>query len=105
VKNLYNQSHVTLKTIPLGIDQIKAEVNTLANILLSAFQSKPTYDWSYFRSKTLDQYFNLYKEFSSENFDYYGITSKILCLLCKLDYDDKEIESRYKAGSYFIKYE
>ena len=68
-------------------------------------QSKPTYDWSYFHSKTLDQYPNLYREFSSENFDYYGITDEILCSLCKLGHDDEEIEGRYKTGSYFIKCE
>ena len=42
------------------------EVNTSANVS-SAFQSKPTYDRSYFRNKTLDQYPNLYREFNSEN--------------------------------------
>ncbi|RIA91570.1 hypothetical protein C1645_805122 [Glomus cerebriforme] len=39
---------------------------------------------------TLDYYPNLYKEFSSENFDYYGITDKTLCPLCKLDHGDEE---------------
>ena len=65
-----------------------------------------TYDRSYFRNKTLDQYPNLYREFSSENFDYYGITDKTSCPLCKLDHGDEEsIEGRYKTGSYFIKCE
>ena len=69
-------------------------------------QSNPTCDRSYFRSKTLDQYPNLYREFSSENFDYYGITDDTSCPLCKLDHNDEEgIEGRYKAGSYFIKCE
>ncbi|PKC55042.1 hypothetical protein RhiirA1_429686, partial [Rhizophagus irregularis] len=55
---------------------------------------------------TLDQYPNLYREFSSENFDYYGITDEKLCPLCKLEHGDEEsIEGRYKAGSYFIKCE
>jgi hypothetical protein len=75
----------------------------------SASQSKPAYDHSYFRNKILDQYPNLYRECSSENFDYYGITDETsgdyICPLCKLDYDDEEIEGRYKAGSYFIKCE
>ncbi|PKY53167.1 hypothetical protein RhiirA4_471220 [Rhizophagus irregularis] len=49
---------------------------------------------------------NLCKEFSSENFDYYGITDKTSCLLCSLDHNDEEsIEGRYKSGSYFIKCE
>ena len=48
----------------------------------------------------------LYREFSSENFDYYGITDKTSCPLCKLDHGDEEsIEDRYKTGSYFIKCE
>ncbi|PKB98130.1 hypothetical protein RhiirA5_431883 [Rhizophagus irregularis] len=59
-------------------------------------QSKPTYDRSYFRSKILDQYPNLYREFSSENFDYYGITNKTSCPLCSLDHNDEEsIKGRY----------
>ncbi|CAB4475903.1 unnamed protein product [Rhizophagus irregularis] len=63
---------------------------------------------SYFRNKILDQYRNLYRECSSKNFDYYGITDETsyrnyICPLCKLGHDDEEIEGRYKAGSYFIK--
>jgi hypothetical protein len=76
-------------------------------------QSKPTYDRAYFRNKILDQYPNLFRECSSENFDYYGITDETscgvsretICPLCKLGHDDEEIEGRYKAGSYFIKCE
>jgi hypothetical protein len=65
-----------------------------------------SYDRSYFRNKTLDEYPNLYREFSSENFDYYGITNEKLCPLCKLEHGDEEsIEGTYKAGSYFIKCE
>ncbi|GET57639.1 hypothetical protein GLOIN_2v1778864 [Rhizophagus irregularis DAOM 181602=DAOM 197198] len=49
----------------------------------------------YFQNKTLDQYPNLYREFSSENFDYYGITDETSCLLCKLGHDnDESIEDR-----------
>ncbi|RIA98627.1 hypothetical protein C1645_812500 [Glomus cerebriforme] len=40
--------------------------------------------------KILNQYSNLYREFSSKNFDYYGITNKKLCLLYKLEHDDKK---------------
>ena len=83
------------------------EVNTSANVL-SAPQSKP--DHSYFRNKILDQYPNLYRECTCENFDYYGTTDEAscgdyICPLCKLGHDDEEIEGRYKAGSYFIKCE
>ncbi|CAG8728049.1 7834_t:CDS:2, partial [Cetraspora pellucida] len=75
-------------------------------ISLKAPQSKPTYDRSYFCSKTLDQYPNLYREGSNGNNDYYGITNKSLCTLCKLDHDDDNgIEGRYKIGSYYIKCE
>jgi hypothetical protein len=85
------------------------EVNTSASVS-STSQSKPAYDHSYFRNKILDQYPNLYRECSSENFDYYGITDETscgdyICPLCKLGHDDEEIEGRYKAGSYFIKCE
>ncbi|EXX64496.1 uncharacterized protein OCT59_003319 [Rhizophagus irregularis] len=73
----------------------------------SASQSKP--DHSYFRNKILYQYPNLYRECSSKNFDYYGITDETsgdyICPLCKLGHDDEEIKGRYKAGSYFIKCE
>ncbi|GES98558.1 hypothetical protein GLOIN_2v1778212 [Rhizophagus clarus] len=48
------------------------------------------YDRTYFCNKTLDQYPNLYKEYSSEDFGYYGITNKTLCPLCKLSHDDEE---------------
>jgi len=100
-----HQSHVTLKTVSLTNHQIKAKASTSANILSSP-QSNPTYNRTYFRNKTLDQYPNLYREYSSEDFDYYGITDKTLCPLCKLGHDDEEsIEGRYKTGSYFIKCE
>ncbi|CAB5393736.1 unnamed protein product [Rhizophagus irregularis] len=51
-------------------------------------------------SEILDQYPNLYRECSSENFDYYGITDETscgvsretICPLCKLGHNDEEIE-------------
>ncbi|CAJ0862834.1 8735_t:CDS:2 [Entrophospora sp. SA101] len=65
-----------------------------------------THDRAYFRNKTLEQYSNFYREFSSENADYYGITAETLCPLCNLDHDDEEsIEGKYKDGSYYIKCE
>ena len=74
----------------------------MANVLFGS-QLNPTYDCTYFRNKTLGQYPNLCKEFSSENFDYYGITDETSCPLCKLDHDNEEgIEGRYEA---FIKCE
>ena len=102
-----HQCHVTLKTVPSGNDQIKDEMSTSASVS-SASQSKP--DHSYFRNKILDQYPNLYRECSIENFDYYGITDQTtcgdyICPLCKLGHDDEEIEGTYNTGSYFIKCE
>jgi len=97
--------HVILKTNKTEIQANSLGVSTLANVLFAS-QSKPTYDRTYFLNKILDYYPNLYKEFSSENFDYYGITDKTLCPLCQLGHNDEEsIEGRYKAGSYFIKCE
>src|ERR1044071_4552437 len=69
-------------------------------------RTNPIYNRSYFCNKTLDQYPALYREFSSENFDYYGITDETSCPLCKLNHNDEEsIEGRYKSKSYFIKCE
>ncbi|PKK55484.1 hypothetical protein RhiirC2_872202, partial [Rhizophagus irregularis] len=51
-----------------------------------------TYNRAYFRNKALDQYPNLYREFSSENVDYYGITDETSCPLCELGHDDESIE-------------
>ncbi|RGB24034.1 hypothetical protein C1646_821815 [Rhizophagus diaphanus] len=46
--------------------------------------NNPTYDRAYFRNKALDQYSNLYREFSSEKFNYYGITDETPCPLSGL---------------------
>ncbi|POG65017.1 hypothetical protein GLOIN_2v1782198 [Rhizophagus irregularis DAOM 181602=DAOM 197198] len=54
VKILHDQSHVTSKINP-------------TNAYISP------------KAKTLDQYPTLYREFSSENFDYYGITDETSC--------------------------
>ncbi|CAJ0859336.1 15213_t:CDS:2 [Entrophospora sp. SA101] len=68
--------------------------------------SNPAHDHTYFCNKTLEQYPNLYREFSSENADYYGITDETLCPLCELNHEDEEgVEGRYEAGSYYIKCE
>ncbi|RIA90410.1 hypothetical protein C1645_737877 [Glomus cerebriforme] len=116
-QNHVNKNHETSERIinaPPALES--SEVNILANVL-SAPQShlpiprtKPTYDRSYFCKKILDQYPNLYRECSCENFDYYGITDETscrdyICPLCKLGHDDEEIEGEYKAESYFIKCE
>ncbi|GBB88472.1 hypothetical protein RclHR1_01500002 [Rhizophagus clarus] len=77
--------------------RISTPPTTKTNQINVQAQSKPTYNRSYFRSKILDQYPNLYREFSSENFDYYGITNDTSCPLCKLGHDDeKSIEDTSK---------
>ncbi|CAG8603710.1 991_t:CDS:2, partial [Gigaspora rosea] len=82
-----------------------SEDKSLLETKISA-SSNPTYDRTYFRNKTLEQYPNLYKDGNSENVDYYGITDETLCPLCKLDHDDDEdIEGKYEIGSYYIKCE
>ena len=79
---------------------------TSESVTSQASRTNPIYDRTYFLNKALDQYPNLYREFSSENFDYYGITNETSCPLCKLDHNDEEgIDGRYEAGSYFIKCE
>ena len=69
---------------------------TISSVTPQTSRTSLTYDRTYFRNKTLDQYPNLCREFSSENFDYYGITDETSCPLCSLDHDDEEsIEGRY----------
>ncbi|PKK59805.1 hypothetical protein RhiirC2_794294 [Rhizophagus irregularis] len=63
----------------------------ISSITHQANMNNPTYNHIYFHNKILNQYSNLYREFNSENFDYYGITDGISYPLCKLDHDDKEI--------------
>ncbi|CAB4431750.1 unnamed protein product [Rhizophagus irregularis] len=79
------------------------------NVSKAQVQSKPTYDCTYFCNKILDQYPNLYREGSSENFDYYGMTDETscgdyICPLCKLGYDDEEIEVTHLEQSIFGDY-
>ncbi|RIA95918.1 hypothetical protein C1645_816059 [Glomus cerebriforme] len=73
--------HVTSKTNKIEEQANLLGVNSLASVS-SASQSKPNYDHTYFLNKTLNYYPNLYREFSSENFNYYGITDETSCLLC-----------------------
>ncbi|PKY59293.1 hypothetical protein RhiirA4_514861 [Rhizophagus irregularis] len=90
--------------VPEGLDQnnvSEVQVHLLDSAKTrSSTASRPTYDRSYFRNKILDQYPNLYRECSCENFDYYGITDKTscgdyICPLCKLGHDDEEIEDNH----------
>ncbi|EXX59449.1 hypothetical protein RirG_188970 [Rhizophagus irregularis DAOM 197198w] len=109
ITNGNDQSHVTSKTGTIGNDQSYdlLPVTPQASVSPASIPGiNLTYDRSYFCNKTLDQYPNLYRKFSSENFDYYGITNEKICLLCELEHDEEEsLEGRYKAGSYFIKCE
>ncbi|CAG8590946.1 8103_t:CDS:2 [Racocetra fulgida] len=65
--------------------------------------SNPIHDYIYFCNKILEQYPNLYKECSDRNDDYYRITDNTLCLLCRLNYSDDDIEGEYKNRTYYIK--
>ena len=94
------ESQVSNESAPKKFD---TKVEAISPISQS---NSPTYDRTYFRNKTLNQYPTLFREFSNENFDYYGIINETLCPLYKLGHDDEEsIEGKYKAGSYFIKCE
>ena len=57
---------------------------------LSISPSNLTYDHDYFYNKILGQYPDLYREFSNEKFDYYGIIDKSLCPACKLSHKDEK---------------
>ncbi|GBC03551.1 hypothetical protein RclHR1_00520003 [Rhizophagus clarus] len=77
--------------------KINAPPEMISSVTPQASKINPAYDRSYFRNKILDQYPNLYRECSCENFDYYEITDETscgdyICLLCKLGHDDEEIE-------------
>ena len=104
-------SHITISDAPtesqVPNESAPKKFDTKVEVIPPISQpNSPTYDRAYFRNKALDQYPNLYREFSSENVDYYGITDETSCPLCKLDHDDEEgIEGRYEARSYFIKCE
>ncbi|RGB39742.1 hypothetical protein C1646_811777 [Rhizophagus diaphanus] len=92
----------------LGLEKIKqVSYNTDAILSLNYSQIQDIIDYVNsvvtWGNKTLDQYPSLYREFISEDFDYYGINDETLCLLCKLDHNDEEgIDGRYEAESYFI---
>jgi hypothetical protein len=104
-------SHITTSDAPtesqVPNESAPKKFDTKVEVVSSISQPNSlTYDRSYFRNKTLDQYPTLYREFSSKNFDYYGITDETSCPLCDLGHDDDEsIKGKYKAGSYFIKCE
>ncbi|POG72612.1 uncharacterized protein OCT59_003166 [Rhizophagus irregularis] len=99
--------HVISKTITNGNDQSHVTfAEMISSVTSQTSRTNSTFDCIYFRNKTLDQYSTLYREFSSENFDYYGITDEKLCPLCKLGHGEEEsIEGRYTSESYFIKCE
>jgi len=66
--------------------------------------SNSAHDRDYFRNKILGRYPDIYREFSSDKFDYYGIIDKSLCPACKVSHkDEQSIKGRYGVGSYFIK--
>ncbi|CAH1768853.1 14193_t:CDS:1 [Entrophospora sp. SA101] len=103
IQNIIDQ--VKLKTVPLGNDQTK---KTLPETKIPSMPQVniQTHTRAYFRNKLLEQYPNLYKEYSDGNDDYYGINAESLCPLCKLEHENEEgIEGEYNDGSYYIKCE
>ncbi|RGB22244.1 hypothetical protein C1646_776424 [Rhizophagus diaphanus] len=72
IDNVNDQVHVISKTVTNGND--KSHVTFAETISSVTSQTK----------------------FSSENFNYYGITNEKLCPLCKLGYDDKDAQWSYK---------
>ncbi|RHZ84149.1 hypothetical protein Glove_85g69 [Diversispora epigaea] len=69
-------------------------------------QNNPVHTHANFHNKTLEQYPDIFYEYSNEDVDYYGITAESLCPICKLNHKDKEgIEGNYETGSYYIKCE
>ncbi|CAG8627314.1 133_t:CDS:10 [Ambispora gerdemannii] len=88
------QNHVT-EILPKILPETKASEESISSTsqlekTLPEKQNNPVYSCVSFRKKVLDQYLDLYYEFSSENIDYYRITDETLCSLCNLDYDDDE---------------
>nr|CAG8585917.1 7795_t:CDS:2 [Entrophospora candida] len=84
-------------------DKINEDVKSLPETKVNT-SANSTHDCSYFCNKILEQYPDLYYEFSSENVDYYGITAETLCPLCELNHEEG-VEGRYETGSYYIKCE
>ncbi|RHZ84836.1 hypothetical protein Glove_74g170 [Diversispora epigaea] len=86
-----------------GIEGLRLKKFTDVSIPQISIQ---TYDHAYFCNKLLEQYPNLYKEYSDGNDDYYGINAESLYPLCKLEHENEEgIEGKYKDRSYYIKCE
>ncbi|POG81949.1 hypothetical protein GLOIN_2v1470482 [Rhizophagus irregularis DAOM 181602=DAOM 197198] len=102
-RSLLNEKEIKINA---SSEMISSDMSQ-ANISKMRAQSKPTYDRTYFHNKILDQYPNLYREGSSENFDYYGITDEIscgvsretICPLCNLGHDDEEIEGIHPVAN------
>jgi len=127
----YVINQVTSKTVTIGLDRINVEVSDLTKTLisnssdskvppiskpkedlpeskktLSEKQNNPVHTHANFRNKTLEQYPDIFYEYSNEGVDYYGINSESLCPICKLNHEDGEgVEGNYEAGSYYIKCE
>ncbi|CAG8551144.1 4278_t:CDS:2, partial [Cetraspora pellucida] len=103
-KDIITENGKQLLETEMGIP-IKSHVSSknYPEIKVSA-SFNPTHNHAYFHNKILGQYPDIYREFSSEKFDYYRIIDKSLCLACKSSHrDEKNIRGRYEARSYFIK--
>jgi len=58
-----------LKVQKQSLDSAKVSKSTLPTIFYQP--ESPVHNYSYFCNKTLDQYYNLYRKYSSEDIDYY----------------------------------
>ncbi|CAG8706658.1 6064_t:CDS:2, partial [Cetraspora pellucida] len=108
VKSLTIDSKITDKTAKTKIyKEIKSFLPNITNILTSEVCDLLSQTTNSFSLKKLSEikYSNLYKDGNSKNVDYYRITDKTLCPLCKLKHNDEDIEGRYKIGSYYVKCE
>ncbi|RHZ69782.1 hypothetical protein Glove_278g38 [Diversispora epigaea] len=90
--------------INVNIPPISKPINKKTSLVTQ--QNNPIYSRASFHRKVLNQYSDIYYEYSNEGVDYYGINVETLCPICKLNHEDGEgVEGNYEAGSYYIKCE
>ncbi|RHZ49854.1 hypothetical protein Glove_510g16 [Diversispora epigaea] len=130
IQNVINyvndHDHANSKTVTNGNDQNNIPESSISPILnskarvsalpvfepeikvnpLSITRFNPVNSCASFRRKVLDQYSDIYYEYSNGGVDYYRINAETLCPICKLNHEDgKGVEGNYEAGSYYIKCE
>ncbi|RIB07604.1 hypothetical protein C2G38_417445 [Gigaspora rosea] len=99
----YVKDYEKSKTVTNGNDQLHvAEISTEVSVSISL--SNPTHDRIYFRNKILGQYPDIYREFSSEKFDYYGLIDKSLCPACKSSHKDEKSIRVFRQKKFVLDY-